>query len=247
VPPSEHNRHEARGVILDLDDTLYPEHDYFLSGTHAVIRFLTARLEIPEDVLRQELQALLAEPAGRCELFDRLLRRLSVWSAELAATLVHIYRTHRPQLNPCPDVLPALRRFKQSGYRLGLVSDGPATVQRIKFESLGVSGFFDALVFTDDLPAGCRKPSTVPFRVAAELLGVDPSNCAYIADDPAKDFLGPRELGMLTICIKRPLSHPLRSSHAFPASHEADEIFESLDEVKAQFTFQPPSTLEPSP
>jgi putative hydrolase of the HAD superfamily len=229
VSASSHKLAGSRGVILDLDDTLYPEHDYFLSGIRAVAEFASRRLLLPVDDLQRELDSLAAAPEGRSRLFDRFLRRLDRWSGGFEATLVHVYRTHKPRLQPCPDVIPALHNFKQAGRLIALVTDGPATVQRAKFEALGVGKFFHALVFTDDLPLGCRKPSAVPFVVAAELLGVRPQDCVAFADDPAKDFLGPRELGMHTVRIRRPLRHPLQAQTTFPPSHEADEVYESLE------------------
>jgi FMN phosphatase YigB (HAD superfamily) len=53
-------------------------------------------------------------------------------------------------------------------------------------------------------------------------------DCAYLADDPAKDFIGPRELGMQTVRVKRALAHPLQARGVFPNSHEADEVLDSL-------------------
>jgi putative hydrolase of the HAD superfamily len=224
-----HETGAIRGLILDMDDTLYPEHDYFLSGIRVVIAFASRRLAVPKSALQREVDALLAEPEGRSKLFNRLLRRLDAESAGLAATLVQVYRAHKPRLNTFPDVIPTLSLLHEAGCPLGLVTDGPATVQRRKFESLKVARYFDALVFTDDLPPGCHKPSTVPFMVAAELLGVPARECAYFADDPAKDFIGPRELGMRTARIQRPLAHSLQAGSAFPESHQAHEVFASLE------------------
>ena len=218
-------------VILDLDDTLYPERDFLLSGMRAVSAFASRKLAVPEDIVLQLLDTLLAAPEGRNQLFDRLLRHFDAWTPGLAATLVHVYRTHEPHLQACADVTPALRELREAGFRLGLVTDGPSTVQRAKFRALGLASLFDALVFTDDLPPGGRKPSVVPFRVIAELLGVPVRSCTYIADDPSKDFLGPRELGMRSVRIRRSLAFPLQAQADFPASHEADVIIDSLRDI----------------
>lgn len=229
MSPSSQKAERIRGVILDLDDTLYPEREYLLSGIRAVIEFGARRLRMPPEALQREFDLLLAEAEGRNALFDRLLRRFDAWSPGLAATLVHVYRTHKPQLYPCPDVIPELRTLKRAGCLLGMVTDGPATVQRAKLEALEVASFFDALVFTDDLPPGCRKPSVVPFIVAAEMLGLRVQDCAYVADDPAKDFIGPRELGMRTVRVNRSLPHPLREQSEFPESQEADVVLAGLE------------------
>jgi putative hydrolase of the HAD superfamily len=222
-------------VLLDLDDTLYPEHDYLLSGIRAVARFAATRLGREAEDLDQSFHELLKEPEGRAELFDRLLRRFNAWSPGLVATLVHVYRTHEPELSPCMDVIPALLSLRGTGRRIGLVSDGPATVQRLKLKALGLVDWFDVVVFTDDLPPGCRKPSQIPFLVAAEALRTPPRSLAYIADDPAKDFLAPRQLGMRTIRVNRRLPHALQSGTSFPETHLADftasDLKEALDNL----------------
>jgi putative hydrolase of the HAD superfamily len=217
-----------RAVIIDMDDTLYPERDFLLSGARAVAQFLAERTETSADALMCDIDALLAEPEGRTQLFDRLLRRMNLWSAPLSLTLVHVYRTHRPSISACADVPAALAALRAAGLRLALISDGPATVQRNKFEALGLAASFDAVVFTDDLPAGHRKPSVVPFQVAANLLAVQPGECICIADDASKDFIAPRALGMNTICVRRRLPHPLQPSTDFPpgqlAHHTVDDL-----------------------
>ena len=218
----------AHAVIIDMDDTLYPEREYLMSGSRAVARFLATRTSGSAEELMQAIDALLAEPAGREQLFDRLLRRLGLWSEGLALTLVHVYRTHRPAIVPCVDVPPALAMLRAAGVCLGLVSDGPATVQRNKLEALGVAAAFDAVVLTDDLPAGHRKPSPAPFLVAANLLGVNARDCACIADDASKDFIAPNELGMTTVCVRRRMSHRLQPSTELAARQQANHVVEDL-------------------
>jgi putative hydrolase of the HAD superfamily len=218
-----------RAVIIDMDDTLYPERDFLLSGARAVARFLAERTDSAADEVMRLIDALLAEPEGRAQLFDRLLRRMNLWSAPLSLTLVHVYRTHRPSIQACADVAPALTALRSAGLRLALLSDGPATVQRNKFEALGVGALFDAVVFTDDLPAGNRKPSLVPFQVAANLLAVQPNECVCVADDASKDFIAPRALGMSTVCVRRRLPHPLQPSTDFPQGQLAHHTVHDLE------------------
>jgi FMN phosphatase YigB (HAD superfamily) len=60
----------------------------------------------------------------------------------------------------------------------------------------------DVIVCTDELGAGCAKPSTVPFEVALNLLGVAPSRAAYVADDVEKDFAGPNRLRIKSVQVR---------------------------------------------
>lgn len=224
------NARVVGGVLVDMDDTLYPEHDYFVSGLRAVAKF-AALYGGPAPAVGEGLLAELALE-GRDLLFDRLLARLGV-DTPSAALLVRTYRTHEPQICPMPDVVPALASLRQLGVRVGMVTDGHPTVQRAKFAALGLAGLVETVVYTADLPDGCSKPSSVPFAVAAELLGLVPESCVYVADDRSKDFDGPRRLGMGTIRIARQMERRLEPAREFDAEAEADTVVEDFGGVLA--------------
>jgi len=219
-------------VLLDLDDTLYPERDYVVSGLRAVSEFLASRtgLGMERDQVALRLQALLDE--GRERLFDRMLGQLGIDDPSLLSTLVHVYRSHRPAISLCSDVLPFLGRLREAGVRLGIVTDGKGLVQRNKIETLALAQQVDAIICTDDLLAGCSKPSTVPFEIALRYLQVSPEEAVYVGDDLSKDFIGPRRLGMRTIRIDRGFPHPLQPRTDFPDNHQADAVCRNMLEVE---------------
>ena len=114
---------------------------------------------------------------------------------------MHRYHLHRPLAEPYPQVPPLLGRLREAGYRLFLVTDGHGPAQRHKVAALGLGGWFDAMVFTGELPGQQAKPSPLPFMLACDRLGVVPDRCVYVGDNPACDIQGPRSLGMLTIAV----------------------------------------------
>ena len=118
--------------------------------------------------------------------------------------LIDIYRYHAPDIQPYPGI-PELVKKLSADYKLGLITDGPKRMQRTKFESLGLGEYFSALIFTDELGAGCGKPSKVPFETVANKLGASADKCVYIADNPSKDFLAPNQLGWLSVQYRRPV------------------------------------------
>lgn len=221
-----------RAVFLDVDDTLYPERDYVISGIDAVSEFLASHSDVTLGVEKKDISArlltLLDEKRG--DLFDRM-RNLLGFQTPSVSTLVHVYRTHRPTLSLCSDVVPALDRLTKAGIRLGIITDGKATVQRKKIEALGLGQLVETIICSDDLLAGSGKPSTVPFEVALCYLQVTPDEAIYIGDDLSKDFIGPRRLGMRTIRIDRSLPHPLQPRTDFPESHQADITCRDLSEA----------------
>ena len=43
----------------------------------------------------------------------------------------------------------------------------------------------------------------MPFRIALHEFAVEAGDAAYVGNDVRKDFIGPNQLGMLTVCVQR--------------------------------------------
>ena len=87
-----------RLVLFDLDDTLYPERDFVLSGFRAVAARAASDLGLPS---RQVLRALLASfRHDRRSVFDRVAGALAPDRPALVADWVRTYREHEPRLQP---------------------------------------------------------------------------------------------------------------------------------------------------
>ena len=191
-----------KAVLFDLDNTLYPEFNFVKSGFKTVADYLGSTYNLDADSLfRQMLDILQRE--GRGKVFDSLLYDLDLYTQEKVKLLVYLYRTHRPDIYLYDDVLPTLDHLRCHGMHLGLVTDGMASVQRNKIAALSLERLFDVIMCTDELGRECWKPSTTPYKIALNLLQVSSSEACYVGDDPAKDFLGPNSIGMLTVQVNR--------------------------------------------
>jgi putative hydrolase of the HAD superfamily len=196
----------ARAVLLDLDDTLYPERTYFESGLAAVADFVAGDDPTERCAWRRRLFADVRDH-GRAGALDRIPPRDGFAAEGWRAALLHVYRTHAPELDAFPDVDAFIACARLNERRLGLVTDGKSCVQWRKVAALGLDRRLDAVVCSDDIDA--PKPALEPFLAAAARLGVEPQACIYIADDPSKDFIAPARLGMGTIEVRRSLPFPL--------------------------------------
>ena len=184
-------------LVFDLDDTLYLEREYVLSGLRAVSAHLD-REGIP-GFFGVASNAFHAGTRGI--LFNQALRTLKVpEDPERIAELVEVYRSHVPQIRPCEDVFPFLKSVA-SGHTLGLLSDGPEQSQRSKLDALGLRPHLDRVLFTDELGKGWWKPSVLGFERLSR--GFPPGDCWYIGDNPEKDFQAPQALGWTCIRIRR--------------------------------------------
>jgi putative hydrolase of the HAD superfamily len=140
---------------------------------------------------------------ARGDVFDRTLVELGVEpSRELVTRLVHCYRDHVPAINLLPDARQALSlAFAAAG--VAVVSDGPAASQSAKVRALGLGRWASPVVLTADCCSDRPKPDVFAFELVQEALAVAPEQCAYVADNPAKDFVGPARLGWRTVRVRR--------------------------------------------
>lgn len=191
-----------RAIVFDLDDTLYPEHTYVMSGFHAVATWIEAQVGIAQDESFSRLQCLY-HSGVRGDTFNQWLEGIGIAPTPWIPQLVKVYREHFPQITPYPEVMALLPELRQR-FRVGLVSDGYLEVQQSKFRALGLDQYFDGVVFSDELGADAWKPSSRPFLLVLERLAVAGREAIYIADNPQKDFIGARKVGMRTVRIRRP-------------------------------------------
>jgi putative hydrolase of the HAD superfamily len=192
---------KLQAIVFDLDDTLYSERDFVLSGFRAVAEWASENLGVEVEQGYTTLFNLYSEGV-RNNTFDRWLTIHGIDRPELATKFIDIYRQHPPQIEPFPDTIDLLKTLDRS-YQIGLVSDGYLEVQQRKWAALGLDIFFDAVVFSDQLGREKWKPSPAPFELVLEQLKIAPESSVYIGDNPRKDFFGARQLGMYTIQVKR--------------------------------------------
>ena len=191
------NDEKIQAVVFDIDDTLYLERDFVRSGYKAVGECLqqsTSRTDAFADWLWQRFLAGKVTQAFN-DLSDEF--QLNLEKSEILK-LVETYRFHTPTISPfagMPELLDELRQR----FNLGIVSDGPARMQRNKLNALGLAEKFQAVVLTDDLGPDYGKPNPAGFETISEKLATPHESCVYVSDNPVKDFIAPNQLGWLTI------------------------------------------------
>lgn len=184
-------------IVFDLDDTLYLERDFAFSG----YRHLDRRVHETCGTAGFGATCMaLYESGERQRIFDRACAQLGVQaSADFIQNLVAAYRAHPPEIELCPDAIRFLARAKGP---FGLISDGPAHMQRNKLAALALIHRIAHIRLTGDWPPGFGKPHPRAFEeMEARATGKTPM--IYIADNPAKDFVTPAARGWHTVQITR--------------------------------------------
>lgn len=126
-----------------------------------------------------------------------------------------------------------LRLLKRRGVKLAVTTAMPERLFKPCLEHLGVIDLFDAFCSTDDT-GGRGKASGEVFLLAAERLGVQPSDCA-VFEDVIDGVCGAKKVGMKVWCVK-----DRHSERDFPAiAQVADGMLDSILDMRAVHDFEP--------
>ncbi len=177
-----------KGVIFDLDDTLYPEKEYVKSGFKAVSDYLGGEFT---DCLWTYFSD--GKPA-----IDILLRELG--RDDEKAKVLGTYRSHIPDISLFEGAKELLVDLRENGIKVGIITDGRPEGQKNKLKVLGLNELVDDVIITDELGGEqFRKPCDIAFRIIQRRWRMNPSEIVYIGDNPSKDFQPAQQLGMKTM------------------------------------------------
>jgi len=207
-------------VVFDIDDTLYLERDYVRSGFHAVGEHLQ-RTHGVDGFSRRAWE--LFESGHRGSTFDVVLAELGLPEA-LVPGLVRVYREHEPDIELLPDAREALGTLSRYVH-LAVISDGPEQSQREKAKALGLERWCDPIVLTARYGREFGKPHPRAFEEVEGSVRLAGASCAYIADNPSKDFIAPKALGWRCLRVRRPGG----LHHAVDGCGGADLVVDRLD------------------
>ena len=172
-------------LVFDLDDTLYDESTFVLSGFKAVASHVAEKFNLDFDQILIKLKDIL-DVQGRGTIFDTLLRELGLFNSELLSDCVSVYRGHTPTIEPYFDSVATLKLYQDMPKYL--VTDGNPSVQAKKVEALGLAKYFQGIYYT------C-------FEMICYLERAALSDIMYVGDDPAKDFVNLRTHGATTVRV----------------------------------------------
>jgi putative hydrolase of the HAD superfamily len=194
-----------KAVVFDMDDTLYLEHDYVLSGfRHIAGLIATDARRSPEDIFTF-LKASTTKHQHRGHNLDLLFEEYpGLGCAWDVSRLVEEYRCHNPTISLLPGVPSMLSDLRDAGAHLAVITDGASQSQHRKVKALQLARHVDMVIVTDDYGMEYRKPHPYAYLRVPEKFGCEPGACVYIGDNPAKDFLAPRVLGWDTVRIRLP-------------------------------------------
>ncbi|MCD6479026.1 MAG: HAD-IA family hydrolase [Candidatus Diapherotrites archaeon] len=193
-----------RAVLFDLDNTLIDFMKMKRACSEAAVRaMIDSGLKIDE---QRGIKILfdMYEKYGmeNQSIFDRFIREVhgELDYEMLAKAIIAYRRVKAGHLMPYPNVVRTLIKLKERGLKLGIVSDAPIKQAWLRLAELNLCDFFDVVVARK--PGAKAKPHAMPFKKALQQLKLEPAQILFVGDDPSKDILGAKKLGMKTALAK---------------------------------------------
>jgi putative hydrolase of the HAD superfamily len=240
-------------VVFDLDDTLCTYWDAAKAGLRATFKLHPILDKTPEEMLLiwgsayREFGPTIkttewyneylhsGEPT-RIEQMRRTLAEVGVVNEGLAKQLSDTYAFERKAaLKLFPESLSVLHLIR-ARYPLGLLTNGPADIQREEIARLGIESFFDGIFIEGEMEEG-KPESSVFYRVALHF-ECQPSELLMVGNSYYHDIMPAVELGWHTAWIRRPSDVPPSADPRFAVPEERpkggptpDVEMGSLDEL----------------
>lgn len=216
-----------KAIVFDLDDTLYEEKEYVLSGFTAIDKYLSQR-----NIHGFYKNAvMLFEKGVRGTIINEVLESIEIsYDKNLILFLVELYRNHIPKISLHEDSLAAIETLKPA-FKLGLLTDGYLNAQKNKVNALGISNYFDVIIYTDYFGREHWKPSPLPYLEIMNKLQFEGPELMYIGDNPLKDFVTAKKLKWNTIYIERQSGEYIGKmvSSEFKADYTIQTLYELIE------------------
>jgi len=121
-----------------------------------------------------------------------------------------------------------LEYLKQSGYRLGCVTNKPARYTEPLLQAIGVDHYFELVVSGDTLAR--KKPDPAPLIYAADRLSTPP-RLSLMVGDSVNDVEAARAAGFQVVCVNYGYNHGKDIRDAHP-----DAVIDSLVQLEELLT-----------
>jgi HAD superfamily hydrolase (TIGR01549 family) len=215
-------------VLFDLDDTLC---DYAGARARRLrIAFRTALVHAPGGGADVDLDRMIDESVAihphASEHFGDLLAGYGVADPAVTQAARTWYHTNRfLGLALFADALGILRAIRAAvpGRRIGLVTNGPADVQRDKIDLLGLAPSIDFILISGEF--GAAKPDPAIFHEALRRGRATSDQTVFIGDSPEYDVAGARAAGIRAIWMNR-------SGRPWPTAPPPPAQVRSLEEIR---------------
>lgn len=204
-----------------------PHHAYCDRIGHSAGEGLWARYDRGEHPAIAGLRAWA--PDYRVAVWREALQEQGIASDQLPPAMVERFFEARRRYPRFPEIDSLLAALRARGYRLGIVTNGVPDLQREKLAGCGVAHLFEASIVSGEID--CGKPDPGIFRHICRELGVGPTECVMVGDNPARDVAGAMAAGMKSVWVSR---HGRERDSHYPADLACSDLSAMLPWLEQQ-------------
>lgn len=254
---------DVEAVFFDLDDTLCGYWDAAKAG----LKHTLDTIEIPgftaeefheawveefrqfaNDIKTSHWYEIYLTQGGvtRMELMRMALQRLGIDNPELAFELGRVYGEERAKRLCLFDDAQDVLRWVGQRFFTGVITNGPADIQRQELRDLGIEDAFDVVLIEGEMGEG--KPVPRVMRRAEKAAGCEGRKILMVGNSYRHDILPAMEAGWSTAWIRRPSDVPPTSSRNEPEALpeggvEPDATITNLEQLRELLTNSPGRAL----
>ena len=242
-----------RAIFFDLDDTLLDTSGGVQAAWRSTCAAFAPELGIEPDrlesAIREQLISFWKDEAAvehwRTRLHDArrhnvalALQRLQLDPAAAPHLADRYWDEQAARMRLFDDSLETLSRLREAGFRLGLLTNGPAEMQRWKLSRFPIAEHFDVIVIEGEFGHG--KPHPRVFEHALEQVGARPAEAWHVGDNLYADIGGARRAGLHATWIHRDRLELTDDAPAIP-----DRVIAHLAELRAALDLEPAAPANP--
>ncbi len=218
---------KIKGVLFDLDDTLYDfstleklalkrTHQYLIDNFQNISFEAFSRMFLK---VRDEVQENLKNTGSshnRIIYFQRIVEELKGKSdPNISIELYEVYwSTIFENMRLYDAAYHLLFELKKRKLKIGIISDHVTYIQLRKIKALELNQFVDIIVTSEE--AGEDKPGKKMFTIALKKIGLNSDEVVLVGDNPKRDISGAKRAGIKSVLFNT-------QGKTFPIDHQYEE------------------------
>lgn len=198
-------------VIFDIDGTLFDYDDCHEKSMAVLKRYCVDNGIMPEDqfaeIYRQADKIAVDRIGCTCAaIHNRMIRFQCIMELCKKPLFPHVQAMYDAYwgsmltlMKPYPGLIEWMESLKDKGIRIGIGSNMTAYMQYKKLEALGVGGYLEWIVTSEE--TGTEKPDLKFFQQCIAKSGCLPEECLFVGDSLTADIEGAKRAGMKTLLL----------------------------------------------
>lgn len=186
-----------KGILFDLDNTLYAYQPCNQAGQRAVVKWLSKQLSVSQPKIIQAYSQARHQThqqlEGQAASHARVLYLQSVIETLTGRTNVKLtlqaekifWQAYFVQMKLRPGILALLQSIHRQGLKVALVTDLTTSLQLSKIAKLRINNYLNFIVTSEE--AGHDKPHPTVVKLALHKMQLQPAEVIFIGDSLAKD------------------------------------------------------------